>query len=332
MRVVVCTDLEGIGGVDRYEACFPAWPAGYRRAQELMEGEVSAVLEGLREAGVEDVLVTDWHFAGNNLRRPEVDAPVEGLWLSGRPTMSASRTYGPRDLAVFVGMHAGAGRPDAFMSHTFWQGLAIEVDGVPVDEAYLWATMVGATGARLGFVAGERELGDEVTELLPGVPFHAVKDSHSRTRARTARDPRDIREELRQAAADAVREHEQRPHVTAAVGTPVRVTFYEDGDAERAARRGLGEPDGDRRIATTLEERDGLIPLLADCLLTTFLGRESQLFARLSPPPERSALPDPLRRVLVTCAHGATAPLMRRGVREWMAEDATRYPAPPTGS
>lgn len=332
MRVVVCTDLEGIAGVDRYEACFPAWPDGYRRAQELMEGEVAAVLRGLRDAGVVDVVVTDWHFAGNNLRRDRVAAPVEGLWRSGEPTMRADGTYGPRDLAVFVGMHAGAGRPDAFMSHTFWQGLAIEVDGIPVDEAYLWATMVGAAGARIGFVAGERSLGDEVAELLPGVPFHAVKDAASRTRARTPRALPDVREELRQAARDAVGGHARRPRVTAPVGTPVRVTFYRSADADRAVRRGVGERDGERTIAKTLGHADGLIPLLADCLLTTLVGRESQLFARLSPPPERSSLPEPLRRALVTCTHGATMPLMRRGVRAWMAEDAARYPAPPTRS
>lgn len=171
MRVVVCTDLEGIGGVDRSEACFPAWPAGYRRAQELMEGEVSAVLEGLREAG----------------------ATPSGRASPSRSMASRSTrpTCGPR-----------------------WSG-------------------------------------------RPG--------------------------------------------------------------------RGWGSSPENASSATRS-------PNCSPVCRTTFPGRESQLFARLSSPPERSALPDPLRRVLVACAHGATAPLMRRGVREWMAEDATRYPAPPTGS
>ncbi len=328
MRVVICTDLEGIAGVDRYEDCFPAWPRRYGRAQQLMEGEVDAVIAGLRDAGVDDIVVTDWHFVGDNLRRDRIDEPVLGLWRDGAPRMDRS-VYGDVGLALFVGMHAAAGDRDAFMSHTFWQGLAVEVDGVAVNEAYLWATMVAAAGAPIGFVAGESRLVDECAALLPGVPVLTVKRSRSRTRARTDRPVAEVHEELRTAAADAVREVDRRPRFDGRVGAPVHITFYEQAWADRAARRGLGEPDGERRIATTLQEPDGLIPLTADCLLTTFLGREAQLLARLAPPPERTSLSDPVRRAVVGCVHGATMPLVRRGVRAWMAEDVDRYPSAP---
>lgn len=325
MRVVVCADLEGVGGVDAYEDCFPAWPVGYGRSQDLMEGEVAAVIAGLRDEGVDDIVVTDWHFLGNNLRRDRFDVPVIGEWKNGIPRLDRS-VYGSVDLAIFVGMHAAAGDPGAFMSHTFWAGLALEVDGLPVNEAYLWATMVAAGGARVGLVSGDARVGTECEILLPGVPTVAVKSSESRTEASTTRRPEEIREQLREESARAVRERVDRPHVPGPLGSDVHLTFYEQSWADRAAKHGLGEPDGERRIGTVLDRPDGLVPLLAEALLTTLPGREVQLASRLAPPPERTDLAEPVRRLLVSCVHGVTRPLVRRGVREWMSEEVSRYP------
>ena len=333
MRAVVCADLEGIAGVDDYESCFPSWRRRYARARELMEGEVNAVIAGLRDAGVEDIVVTDWHFAGINLRREHVDAPVRGLWVHGQPTMSAtaadgSEVYGDRDLAIFVGMHGAAGS-DAFMAHTFWQGLACEVDGVAVNEAYLWSTMVGAVGARVGLVAGEAAVGRDCEVLLPGVPVATVKQSVSRDRAATSRRVEDVREELRQGAADAVAA--SGAALAAPVGREVRVTFQDPAWAARADRDDVGVLDGPRTIATTLERPDGLIPLLAACTLAMPGGRETQLYTRLAKAPEYSALPQRLLRALTSCLHGVGWPLMRKGVRDTQRMDQSVYPSPPGG-
>lgn len=328
MRAVVCADMEGIGGIDAFEGCFPAWPGAYRRGQELLEGEVNAVVAGLRDAGVDDVVVTDWHFAGTNLRRDRVDAPVIGLWQHGRPTMSKEDGYGDRDLAVFVGMHAAAGA-STFMAHTFWQGLACTVDGMPVNEAYLWATMVGAGGARTGLVVGEERVVDECAVLLPGVPVVPVKGSRSRDRAATTRRPEDIREELRQAATDAARAHDQRPRHAGPVGATVRVTFQEQAWADRFARDGGGDVDGPRTVAARLDDPDGLVPLLARATMAMPAGRETGLYSRVVPAPEHTAIPEPLRAGLAGCLHTVGRPVMRHGVLATQRMDQSRYPTPP---
>jgi D-amino peptidase len=331
LKAVVCADLEGIAGVDDYESCFPSWRRRYAKARELMEGEVNAVVAGLRDAGVEDIVVTDWHFAGTNLRRDHVDAPVMGLWVHGTPTMTAhaasgTELYGDRDLAIFVGMHGAAGS-DAFMAHTFWQGLACKVDGVAVNEAWLWATMVGAVGARVGLVAGEAAVARECEVLLPGVPVTTVKQSVSRDRAATTRRVEDVREELRQSAHDAVAATGDA--VVAPVGREVRVTFQEEAWARRAERNGIGAIDGVKTIATVLDRPDGLIPLLANCTLAMPGGRETQLYTRAAPAPEYSRLPGGLLRALTSCIHGIGWPLMRKGVRDTQRMDQSVYPAPP---
>lgn len=336
-RAVICTDMEGIGGIDGFEDCFPSWPAAYRRGRELMEGETNAVIAGLRDAGVEDIVVTDWHFAGTNLRRDRVDAPVRGLWVDGEPVMRSRLddgrpVYGDRDLAIFVGMHAAAGA-SSFMAHTFWQGLALEIDGTPVNEAYLWSTMVGAVGARIGFVAGEERIVDECAVLLPGAPTVAVKSSRSRDRAVTTRRVEDLREELRQQAHDAAVAvaggGAGRPRIAGPVGRELRVTFHEQAWARRAAARGLGEQDGARTIATRLSEPDGLIPLLAGCTLAMPGGAETRLYHRVAPAPEWASRPEAVRRALTSCVHAVGRPLMRRGVVATQRMDQSRYPRPP---
>lgn len=330
MRALVCADLEGIAGVDDYESCFPAWPLRYRRARALMEGEVNAVIAGLRDVGVDDIVVTDWHFAGINLRRERVDAPVKGLWVRGLPTMSARAAdgrpvYGDRDLAIFVGMHGAAGS-NAFMAHTFWQGLACEVDGVAVNEAYLWATMVGAAGATVGLVAGEEAVARECEVLLPDVPVSVVKRSITRDRAATSLRAEAVHEQLRQAAADAV--SRSGTPTNAPVGREVRITFQEPESAQRAERDGIGTLDGPRTIVTTLVVVDGLVPLLAQCVLAMPAGRETRLYTRAAPRPEASRLPDMIQRTLTGCLHGVGWPVMRRGVRQTQRMDQSVYPAP----
>jgi D-amino peptidase len=327
-RAVVCADLEGIGGVDTFEGCFPAWPRAYREARALMEGEVAAAVSGLRDAGVDDVVVCDWHFAGTNLRRDRVDAPVVGLWQQGRPTMSRRDGYGDRDLAVFVGMHGAAGA-SSFMAHTFWQGLACTVDGVAVNEAYLWSTMVGAGGARTGLVVGDDRVVDECAVLLPGVPVLPVKSSRSRDRARTSQRPEALREQIRQAAADAARDHRDRPRVVGPVGAEVRVTFQEAGWADRFARQGHGDLDGPRTVATRLEHPDGLVPLLSRATLAMPAGRETALYSRVVPPPEQARVPEPVRAAVAGCLHTLARPLMRHGVRVTQRMPQDRYPTPP---
>lgn len=325
---VVCADLEGIGGVDTFEGCFPSWPGPFRAGQALMEGEVNAAIAGLRLAGVDDVVVCDWHFAGTNLRRDQVDAPVIGLWQQGRPTMSRQDGYGDRDLAVFVGMHGAAGA-SSFMAHTFWQGLACSVNGMPVNEAYLWATMVGAGGARTGLVVGEERVVDECAVLLPQVPVVAVKTTRSRDRAHTTRHPEDIHEQIQQAAVDAVRDHADRPCHIGPVGAEVRITFQEQVWADRFAAAGHGEVDGPRTVATRLDRPDGLVPLLSHATMAMPAGRETGLYSRVAPAPEHTFVPEPLRAAIAGCVHTVGRPLMRHGVRVTQRMDQARYPAPP---
>lgn len=327
MRAIVCADMEGIGGIDRFEGCFPSWQREYAAGRVLMEGEVNAAIAGLRDSGIDDVVVTDWHFAGTNLRRDRVDAPVESLWLHGEPRMDQN-VYGPRDIAVFVGMHAAAGA-DAFMAHTFWQGLAVEVDGVAVNEAYLWAEMVGAAGARVGLVVGEERVVDECAVLLPQVPVLSVKSTIDRDTARTSVAVEELRERIRQAVRDAVQAGRERRAPDDGRDREVRVTFHQRAWAVRAEQQELGTRVGPRTVAATLTNRDDLIPYVARCALATPSGRETSLYSRVAPAPERTSLPERVRTAIAGCLHTVGRPVMRHGVRATQRMDQALYPAPP---
>src|SRR5690349_18544134 len=63
-KVFLLTDIEGVAGVVSFE--HQTYPTGryYDRAQRLLTAEVNAAVEGLRESGVEEILVADGHGPG----------------------------------------------------------------------------------------------------------------------------------------------------------------------------------------------------------------------------------------------------------------------------
>ena len=64
MKILMMTDLEGVAGVVSFAN--QTGPDGryYEAAKKLLTAEVNAAVEGLIEAGVEEILVVDGHGAG----------------------------------------------------------------------------------------------------------------------------------------------------------------------------------------------------------------------------------------------------------------------------
>ena len=62
--VYMMTDLEGVAGVVSFEDQAFASGRYYDQAKRLVTAEVNAAVEGLLDAGIEDVLICDGHGAG----------------------------------------------------------------------------------------------------------------------------------------------------------------------------------------------------------------------------------------------------------------------------
>lgn len=319
MRVAVCADMEGLSGIDRYEHCFPSWREEYRHGVRMLVGDVRAVVEAALSSGADEVGLADWHYLGRNLPREAFpDLPIRRLWRGGRPDVGPEGLGRP-ETAVLVGVHAGAGNPEGFLSHTFWMGMSVLLAGVPLSEAVLWGLALGGAGIAVGVVAGDQRALEEAAHLLPGVRTVAVKAGTSRTSA-ILRSPDDAREEMAEAVGRALDEpSEPLRHPFPAEAT---IRYANARHAARAARSGVGERTGRRDVTAHLGSVHDLAPFLARGLLATGLGTGPALENRLYPTGGGS-----LARLGSVCLLGLTGWIERRVVRAWAREPSGLYPA-----
>lgn len=323
MRVAICADMEGLSGIDRYEHCFPSWRSEYRHGVRMLVGDVRAAAEAALEVGAEQVTLADWHYMGRNI--PEAafpDVPIRRLWRESRPDIGPEGLEQP-DVAVLVGVHAAAGHPEGFLSHTFWMGMSLLLDGTPLSEAALWSLALGGAGIPVGTVAGDQRAIEEATHLLPEVRGVAVKAGTSRTSA-MLRPPEDAREEL----AEVVRGTLEDPPapITRSFPADATIRYGRASHADQAATKGVGERTGSRDVSTRLGSVHDLMPFLARGLMATSLGTGPAIEDRAYAPGHRG-----VTGLRGRCLVALTGWVERRVVEEWAREDPERYPrvAPP---
>jgi len=115
-KIFIMTDLEGCSGVCRFEQTREDGPR-YDEARELLTRDVSACVDGLLDAGVDDVIVRDGHGRPFNfvaeLLHPRA-RHIVGNW----PDRSTPAVWDGCDAVILLGYHAMAGTPDGVLYHT----------------------------------------------------------------------------------------------------------------------------------------------------------------------------------------------------------------------
>jgi D-amino peptidase len=319
MRVAVCVDMEGVSGIDRYEQCFPSWAGEYRRGVRLLVADVRAAVQAAVEAGAREVVLADWHYLGRNIPRAAFpDLPIRRLWSGGRPVVGA-HGLGRPDAAVLVGMHAGAGNASGFLSHTFWRGMAVLLDGRALPEAVLWSLALGAAGVPVAVLAGDQRAGEEARELLPGVRTVAVKAGVSRTKT-ILRPPEDARQELAEAVREAL--PDLPPPLTYAFPAEATIRYARPSWAVLATRRGVGNRVGERDISTRLGSVHDLGPFLARALLATPGGASPAVLNAVLPSRDGRG-----SKAWASAVLAATGRIERNAIRAWARERPDLYPA-----
>jgi D-amino peptidase len=176
MKVYLSVDMEGIAGISHPNPTNRG-DAGYPGAVELMTAEANAAIAGCRAAGATDILVIDSHGGMYTLDARTLD-PAARL-LQGQKGGSMVAGAGPDagfDVALFVGYHARAGHPTGTIAHTY-SGRPTEtrLNGRPVGETGLNASVLGQWGIPVGLVTGDDALADEVADWLPWAERVIVK-------------------------------------------------------------------------------------------------------------------------------------------------------------
>ena len=185
MKIYICTDLEGVTGVYRFDQTRERGTPENLEAIRLLMGDIAAVAEGLKEAGVDEIYVRDGHGGGDNFIPTHMVPGVH--YISGRATWGPINVLDESfDGAVLLGYHAMNGTADGVLHHT--QSSKIEAkyfyDGVERGEIYQSAVTAGHYDVPVMLVTGDEAACREARELLGSdLPTVAVKQGIHREAA-----------------------------------------------------------------------------------------------------------------------------------------------------
>lgn len=115
LKIYIETDLEGASGVYKFDQTREAGPL-YEQAKEYLMGDLAAVVRGLRDAGVEEIVILDGH--GSQAFVPHLMVPG-AKYITGLPRPGVlTGLDGTFAGLMMIGHHAMMGTPDGVLHHT----------------------------------------------------------------------------------------------------------------------------------------------------------------------------------------------------------------------
>lgn len=216
MRVLIMSDMEGVGGIVRWDQVNYGAPL-YEEGRELYTQEINAAVRGAKRAGADRVVVVDCHGAGgdgsfNSLVPKLLDADCQ--WVAGHTWGRYTEMLEEGcDAALMVGMHARAGTPDGVLCHTIstttWR--AVWFNDQLVGEFGINAALCGHYGVPTVLITGDEATCRQGRELLgDGLVSVQVKKGLTRNSARLL-PPVHARERIEQGAYEALKDVGRAP-------------------------------------------------------------------------------------------------------------------------
>ena len=208
LKVLVLYDMEGVSGAAsvRYTN-FGADPE-YAEGRKSLTADVNAAIAGLKAAGATEIIVVDGHGSGNSqgpdVFEAELLAPAKMI-SRDRPFDIYMDSYDQSfDAIVAIAMHAGAGNPDGFISHTYTvQDVQYRLNGTPFNETMILAMGAARFGIPVIMTSGDDQFEKEVKRYLPWVKYAAGKHAVGRAKAEPfARD--EVSRRIEKAAREAL--------------------------------------------------------------------------------------------------------------------------------
>jgi len=239
MKVMILFDMEGVSGATDFRHTSYVHSTEYAQGRQSLTADVNAAIAGVKAAGATDIVIVDGHGSGNGTGPDVIEdqllAPAKVMYRDTPFDIYMDSYDASFDAVVAIGMHAGAGNRQGFLSHTFtFEDVEYKVNGIPFNESMLLA--MGAARLRIPLVAvsGDDQLEKEIRRAMPWVQYATVKHAVDRSKAEAiARDEASRR--IESAARDGV------AHLAAAKlpdGPPpyrFALTFQDEAQARNAA-------------------------------------------------------------------------------------------------
>lgn len=167
-KIYINTDLEGISGVYKFDQTREKDTPLNIQACEYFMGDLAAVIHGLREAGIEEIVVLDGH--GSQAIIPHMMVPG-AKYITGKPRPGAgnlSELDSTFSGMILLGFHAMMGTPDGVLNHTqssktenrYWY------NGVESGEIAQNAAIAGFYGVPVIMATGDEALCREAKKFF----------------------------------------------------------------------------------------------------------------------------------------------------------------------
>ena len=232
LKVYISADMEGVAGVVTGDQLLPTG-FEYDRFRGFMTAEVLAAIQGARDAGATQIVVSDSHGNGENLLIERFPADVSLIRSWPRPLMMMEGIDSSFAAVVFIGYHASTNSMTGVRAHTMSSATLtdVELNGVVVPESGFNAAIAGYFGVPVVAISGDESAVGEAQRLLGKLEGAVVKHSISFHAAQTMTPEAAqalIREKVK---AGVLRRAEIKPYV---LTNPVRldVTFKHYRQAE----------------------------------------------------------------------------------------------------
>lgn len=239
LKVLLLCDMEGVSGATDFKHTTFRHAAEYAAGRRSLTADVNAAIRGLKAAGATEVVVVDGHGSGNtdgpDVLEDQLIAPATVLYKDRAFDIYMDSYDHSYDAIVAIAMHAGAGNPIGFLSHTY-AGHDVEytVNGVPFNESMILAAGSARLKIPLIMVSGDDQLEREVRRNMPWVKYVIVKRAIDRARAE-AFSPAEVSRRIETAAREALAD-------LASARVPewpgpyrFRLTFQDEAQAQNAA-------------------------------------------------------------------------------------------------
>jgi D-amino peptidase len=178
LKVYISADMEGITGVASADQLGPA-SFEYAQARQWMTADVLAAIQGAREAGATEFVISDSHGNGQSLlidRFPN-DIPITVVRSFPRPLGMMEGLDSTFAAAIFIGYHASTSSLTGVRAHTISSALLtrIAINGTSMSEAGINAAIAAQFGVPVVMISGDDQIVAETKQRLGPIEGAAVK-------------------------------------------------------------------------------------------------------------------------------------------------------------
>ena len=178
MKVYISADLEGISGVASADQLSPA-SFEYAQARQWMTGDVLAAIQGARDAGATEFVVSDSHGNGESLLldRLPADVPMTIVRSFPRPLGMMEGLDSSFAAVMFIGYHAATTSTAGVRAHTISSALLtkIALNGTPMSEAGINAAIAAEFGVPVVLITGDDAIVNDSRDRFGAIEGVAVK-------------------------------------------------------------------------------------------------------------------------------------------------------------